>query len=352
VKDQKRIRDYGIKIGTLRTGEKNSITDVAGVKVGHVTLEEKEVKTGVTAILPHSGNLFHEKVIAASHVINGFGKTAGTIQIEELGTIETPIILTNTLSVGTASDALVDYMLTQNEDIGDKTGTINPVVCECNDMHLNEIRGKHVHKQHVLEAIKNADIEFKEGNVGAGTGMACYQMKGGIGSSSRVIEAGNQSYTVGVLVLSNFGLKQDFILNGLSAGQLIQEIDKKKELYDSDQGSVIILIATDFPMTERQLKRISKRAVVGLNRTGSYIGNGSGDIVISFSTAQHVQHYEEDFVVPSQMLNENKIDHVFRAVAEATEEAVLNSMITAERTTGRNGNTLYSLKEYMEDIIG
>ncbi|SHH19926.1 D-aminopeptidase [Caloranaerobacter azorensis DSM 13643] len=350
MKGQKRIRDYCVIIGELKPGEKNAITDVKGVKVGHVTLNNGSVKTGVTAILPHEGNIFKDKVIASSHVINGFGKTIGTIQIEELGTIETPIILTNTLSVGLATDALIEYMLKENEDIGFTTGTVNPVVCECNDGYLNDIRGRYVKKEHVFEAIQNADVEFEEGAVGAGAGMSCYGLKGGIGSSSRQIELDNRTYTVGILVLSNFGRKEDLTINGIRIGKMISEKNKVK-CNESDKGSIIVILATDIPMTSRQLKRISRRAVIGLNRTGSYMGNGSGEIVIGFTTSNRISHYEKEATTNIKMFNENKIDVVFRAVAEATEEAILNSLICADTTEGRDGHIRYSLKEYIGLIL-
>lgn len=188
MKNQKRIRDYGITIGEFKTGEKNSITDVEGVKVGHCTIDNNRAKTGVTAIIPSQENIFKNKLMTACHVINGFGKSIGTIQIEELGTIETPIILTNTLSVGIAADALVNYMLQQNDDIGLATGTVNPVVCECNDGYLNHIREGFVKKEHIFKAIQDASIEFEEGDIGAGKGMCCFGLKGGIGTSSRILE--------------------------------------------------------------------------------------------------------------------------------------------------------------------
>lgn len=342
MKGQKRLRDYGIIIGKMRTGEKNSITDVKGVKVGHVTLKDKEIQTGVTAILPHEGNTFKEKVMAVSHVINGFGKTMGTIQIDELGTIETPIILTNTLGIGTAADALIDYMLQENEDIGNTTGTVNPVVCECNDQYLNNIRGKFIKKEHIFEAIRNADTDFEEGAVGAGRGMSCLGFKGGIGTSSRILEFDEEIFTIGVLVMSNFGAKGDLLIDGAKVGESVKEL--KKGMNDSeDRGSIIIILATDIPLTERQLKRISKRAVVGLSRTGSYIGNGSGDVVIGFSTANRINHYEDRYIVPIRILNENKIDMAFRAAAEAVEEAILNSMVCSETVLGKDGNIRESL---------
>ncbi|MGB8954473.1 MAG: P1 family peptidase [Tumebacillaceae bacterium] len=346
---QKRIRHYGFTIGTLPTGPRNSISDVAGVTVGHCTLNDGPVKTGVTAILPHPGNLFQDKVLAAAHVINGFGKTAGTIQIEELGTIETPILLTNTLSVGTAADALIEYMLERNPDIGVTTGTVNAVVGECNDMYLNDIRGRHVQKEHVFQALDSASADFAEGAVGAGTGMSCYGLKGGIGSASRRIELGDESYMVGVLVLSNFGAKGDLTIGGVPFGRLIEEQERASS-QESDKGSIMIVLATDLPLSERQLKRVGKRAAIGLARTGSFIGHGSGDIVLAFTTANRVPHAQTASVNMIRMVHEDLLDPAFRAAAEATEEAVLNSMICAQTTVGRDGNTRHSLQEYMHLI--
>jgi len=350
MKGQKRIRDYGIAIGEMEPGKKNAITDVKGVKVGHFTLNDDFIKTGVTAIIPHGGNLFREKPIAASYVINGFGKTSGTIQLEELGNIETPLVLTNTLSVGAAHAALVEYMLKDNEDIGATTGTINPIVCECNDGYLNDIRGMHVKKEHVFKAIESADEEFYEGAVGAGTGMSCYGLKGGVGSASRLVKIGDQVFTVGILVLSNFGAKKDLIIKGIEAGKIISEI-QKSNISEEDKGSIIIILATDIPMTHRQLKRTCKRTGVGLSRTGSFLGNGSGDIAIGFTTTNIIKHYQEDALVSIKMLNENKINDVFRATAEATEEAVLNALICANTTNGRDGHMRHSLNEYINEII-
>jgi D-aminopeptidase len=350
MKNQKRIRDYGISIGRITTGKLNSITDVEGIKVGHVTLIDDDIKTGVTAILPHGGNLFKEKVMASSYVINGFGKSMGLIQVDELGTIESPIILTNTLSIGTACDGVLDYMLSENEDIGNTTGTINPLVCECNDGYLNNIRKRKVERSHVLSAIKNADIEFEEGSVGAGTGMSCLGLKGGIGTASRIVTLDNKDYCLGSLVLSNFGIGEELLINGFKAGEKIKSLlCKNRE--EGDKGSIIMLLATDIPLSERQLKRVCKRAVVGLSRTGSFIGNGSGDIVIAFTTANKVNHYEEKHICDMKVLSDNKIDEVFKAAAESVEEAILNSLICAETTIGRDGHMRYSLKEFIEYII-
>lgn len=343
---KKKIEDYGIDIGVFSKGENNSITDVEGVKVGHVTLDNKDMKTGVTAILPHGGNIFKEKLVAASHVINGFGKSTGIIQIDELGTIETPIILTNTLSVGTAYDALVRYMLEKNEDIGDTTGTVNPVICECNDGVINDIRGLHVKKEDVYEALENCGIEFQEGNVGAGTGMRCYGLKGGIGSSSRLVELDNNKYTIGILVLSNFGSLEDFILNGDYIGpRLIKKIETYSPI--EDKGSIIVILATDLPLSSRQLQRVIKRVEPGIAKTGSYTSNGSGEVVIGFSTANKIKHDEEDHVVKINIINENKINNIFKATVEATEEAILNSLVCSNSTLNRKGERVYSLKDLL-----
>lgn len=279
-------------------------------------------------------------------MINGFGKTIGTIQIDELGTIETPILLTNTLNVGTCSEALIEYTLDQNTDIGRTTGTVNPVVGECNDMVLNDIRTMAVTKAHARKALTKATINFEEGAIGAGRGMKCFGLKGGVGSSSRVIHYKHGNYTVGALVLSNFGQLKDFRLNGREMGE---EIKSKLNTYqdEPDQGSIMIIIATDLPVTERQLKRIIKRASVGIGRTGSFFGNGSGDIVIGFSTANKVTHANTKKLQQFSAIHDEEIDQAFQAVAEATEEAILNSMVTAETTVGRSKYKLHSLSEFI-----
>ncbi len=332
-----------IIIGKIKKGPKNLITDVKGVKVGHVTLDDGKIKTGVTAILPHEGNIFREKVMAGSCVINGFGKSMGLIQIEELGNIETPIIMTNTLSIGTAATGLIRYMLEQNDDIGSTTGTVNCVVTECNDGTLNDIRGLHVKEEHVFEAIKNASDTFEEGAVGSGTGMCCYGLKGGIGSSSRVVKLDNVEYTVGAIVMSNFGRKGDLIINGEKIGEKAEKIDE----LEKEKGSIIIIIATDIPLSERQLKRVSRRAVIGLGRTGSHLGNGSGDICISFTTANKIKHYSDTEIIDIKMVDDSKIDSIFRAAIEAVEESVVSSLYHAKTTIGINDTMKRSLREYI-----
>ncbi|NLC02773.1 MAG: P1 family peptidase [Tissierellia bacterium] len=345
----KKIRDYGFHIGNLPTGKNNSITDVPGVTVGHVTLDEYNSKTGVTAILPHGGNLFKEKVIGASHIINGFGKSTGLIQIDELGTIESPIILTNTLNVGTAHEGLVQYMLDTNEDIGISTGSVNPIICECNDGELNHIRDLHVKSHHVFDAIKNASEIFQEGNVGAGTGMICYNLKGGIGSASRIINLDGKEYTIGILVLSNFGHLGDLRLNGKYVGPEISNQIKDLNIRE-EQGSIITILGTDIPLSSRQLKRVIKRIYPGISRTGSYTGNGSGEVSIGFSTANIINHYEENDIIDIKVINENKIDRIFRATVEATEEAILNSLICSTTTIGRDNKKVYSLVDFIDKI--
>jgi D-aminopeptidase len=337
---RKRLRELGKSIGNYKTGEYNSITDVEGVKVGHCTLREDRddttIRSGVTAILPHSGNLFREKVFANSHVINGFGKTAGTIQINELGLLESPIMLTNTLSVGDVLQGTVQYMLEKTPEIGDTAGTVNAVVGECNDSYLNDIRGLHVGPEHVKKAIESAKSGVvEEGCVGAGTGMLCLGFKGGVGTSSRIHPFGQEKYTVGALVVTNFGQRKDLRIP--TAAQETSE----KQLPD---GSIMIILATDAPLNERQLERLAKRASFGLSRTGSYASHGSGDIVIAFSTAHKIPHKpsSNENTMSYNFLREDgeHISKLFEMTADTVEEAIWNSLCKAETTTGREGRTV------------
>lgn len=350
-----------IKIGEMRKGKRNLITDVSGVKVGHFTINNGDIQTGVTSIIPHSKNIFKNKLVTSSYVINGFGKTAGLIQIEELNTLETPIILTNTLSVGVAFNALVKYSLKNNKDIGVNTGTVNPIVCECNDGYLNDIRKLSIKEEHIFEAIKNTSVKFEEGSIGAGRGMSCYGLKGGIGSSSRIVQLDNKDYTVGVLVLTNHGRMKDFIINGQYIGKEIEELLKKEELNkkrknkaaimeEKDKGSIISIIATDIPLDSNSLKRVCKRASVGIARGGSHIGNGSGEIVIAFSTACKIPHYKKNDIIKTETIHSEKIDTIFRAVIEAEEEAILSSMINATEVTGFLAHKRKSLKDYIKKL--
>ncbi|MFD1359848.1 P1 family peptidase [Fictibacillus halophilus] len=333
-----KVRDRGIIVGTFSSGKKNCITDVEGVKVGHVTLDypindTEYACTGVTAILPHDGNLFQEKVTAASYIINGFGKTTGLVQLNELGVLESPIMLTNTFGVPAVTQGTLQYMLEQNPEIGDTTGTVNVVVGECNDSYLNSIRHFPVKPDHAIEAILKAkDEAAEEGAVGAGKGMICFGYKGGIGTSSRVV---SEKYTLGCLVLSNFGKREEFKYSH-SKGE------KTEGLSETSDGSIMIVLATDAPLSDRQLLRVAKRCGIGLGRTGSHFSNGSGDIVIAFSTAHKIPHFNEKETEIRTQLREDLpiMNELFTAAAEATEEAILNSLSQAETTTGRNGHTV------------
>ena len=322
-------------------GERDLITDVPGVKVGHVTLKEGDIHTGVTAVLPHGDNCFQNKVMAGVSVINGFGKSVGLIQIQELGTIETPILLTNTLSVGTACEELTRYMLEGNPDIGVTTGTVNCVVTECNDGRLNDIRGLHVRPEHVRQALESASEDFEEGAVGGGTGMVCLGLKGGIGSASRRVEVDGQTYTVGALVMSNFGAPGNLIIGGKHYDTNLGRDERK------DEGSIIMLLATDIPLNERQLSRLAKRSMVALGRVGSYCGNGSGDIAIAFTTANRLPHYSEKNILETRMFYDENIDRVFVAGVEAVEEAIISSLYHAETTTGIRGNCYLGLRDFV-----
>ncbi|GAU77008.1 GNAT family N-acetyltransferase [Fusibacter sp. 3D3] len=339
-----RAHEIGLKIGSLKRGALNKITDVAGIRVGHSTIQSGASQTGVTVILPSAEDMFKHKMIAASHVINGFGKTTGLIQVDELGTLETPIALTNTLAVGRVQDALIDYMLASSES---EIKSINPIVGECNDSYLNDITHKSVQAYHVLDAIKNAEIDFSEGAIGAGRGMSCHQLKGGIGSSSRCFSIGKAQYTLGVLVLSNHGILTDLIVDHNQIGSCIDSLRRAAINEEAvDKGSCMIIVATDLPVSDRQLKRICKRAVSGLARLGSYIGHGSGEIVIGFSTANRIGITTASELMSYTFIQENQMDIAFRAVIESTEEAVLNSMLTAESVEGVNGNKRESFQTY------
>ena len=336
---------WGFRVGSLPHGPLNKISDVPGVTVGHCTLADGDVQTGVTALLPHPGDTFHDKVLAASHVINGFGKTIGLVQIDELGTLETPILFTNTLSVGTAATALVKYMLDRCPDICETTGSVNPVVCECNDSGLNDIRGLHVTEENVFAALADCRADFAEGAVGAGRGMRCHGLKGGIGSSSRALELDGQTFHMGALVLSNHAKFDDLIIAGVPVARRLEQAAQVPP--HEDKGSIITVLATDVPLSERQLGRVARRVLVGLSRTGSFCGNGSGEIVIAFSTGNRISHYPQSDLVTLRAVSETKMDLLFRAAAECVEESVLSSLLHAETVTGRNGLTVRSLADLL-----
>lgn len=369
-----RVRDVGISIGELATGPQNAITDVAGVRVGHMTLVEGEgplrpgygpVRTGVTVVLPHEGNLFRHKVHAAVHTINGFGKPFGFEQVRELGLIESPIALTNTLNVGLVADALVEHSIRQNPDIGIRTGSVNVLVAETNDAWLNDLQGRHVRAGHVWAAIESAQGALPpvpaEGNVGAGTGTCCFGWKGGIGTSSRVLPEQAGGFTLGVLVQSNFGRARDLTVCSVPVGQHILPPEAPRLVRPAqpdpsqDTGSVVTVLATDAPLDPRQLQRLCVRVAAGLARVGSYLGHGSGDFVIAFSTARRVEYAPQVLTTTQTVLadEEQVLSWLFRAVVESVEEAVLNSLFRAETMVGRDGHTAHSLpvKEVAELVL-
>ncbi|MDO5410344.1 MAG: P1 family peptidase [Lachnospiraceae bacterium] len=406
----RRIRDYGITIGSLPAGKYNSIADVDGVTVGHSTIDTDRHKTGVTVILPCKDNLFANKMAASAYVLNGFGKTAGTLQINELGTLESPIALTNTLNVGLVHDALVSHMIKRCQEDNYPLFSFNPVVGECNDCHLNDIKDRAVTAEHVFAAIESAASDFEQGDVGAGKGTICYGLKGGIGSASRQLEIGGKIFHIGVLVQSNFGKMEDLIINGREIGTAIKKLiaaekqtaiekqsgtekqsatekqtstekqsaaeNSESPLKTRDEGSIMSIIATDLPLSSRQLHRILKRAAIGLGRTGSHVGHGSGDVMIGFSTANRFPASLPTASVPSTasapstaasfstvsaqtdsglfpcvtVLHEQLMDLPFRAVIEAEEEAVLNSLAAADTVTGCTGATCRSLDFWFKKL--
>ena len=340
-----RARDFNIHTGILNTGKWNAITDVPGVKVGHSTIvKDNNIRTGVTAIIPHDGNLFQEKVPAAVYVGNGFGKMMGISQIAELGNIETPILLTSTLNAPKVADALIDYMiaLPGNENVK----SVNSVIGETNDGGLNDIRGRHNQKSNVFEALNTAKTgPVKEGNIGAGTGTECLGFKGGIGTASRVLPASRGGYTVGVLVQSNFGGVLN--INGAPVGRELHNyyMMEPKEKYKAD-GSCMIIIATDAPLSARNLERLAKRSYIAFGNVGAFSSNGSGDYSIAFSTHQNsrIPHNNTNRkLVETQDIHNDDLSPLFMAVWEATEEAILNSMFAAETTTGINNRTVKAL---------
>lgn len=332
-----------LNIGQMERGPRNAITDVPGVRVGHCTVDDARHKTGVTVILPCGDDIFQRKMVAACHVLNGFGKTAGLMQIGELGTLETPIALTNTLNVGMVHDAMVEYMCRRAEQSGYTIGSVNPVVCECNDASLNDIRHRAVGQKEVFAAIESASADFALGDAGAGKGMTCHDLKGGIGSSSRIVEIGGERFTLGVLVLTNHGCLHDLTIGGERVGAAIEG-----HIHEDtpDEGSCIMIVGTDLPVTSRQLGRIIRRCAVGLARLGSFTGHGSGEVMVGFSTANRIP--AKGGVLDFRCIHESHIDDAFRAAAEATEEAVLRSMLEAKPVTGYSGKTRRSLREFWQ----
>lgn len=338
-----RVAEYGIRIGVMQPGKLNAITDVAGVKVGQTSISKADsIRTGVTAILPHGGNLFQQKVPAAVFVGNGFGKLTGISQIQELGNIESPIVLTNTMNVSTGIEAIIYYTLAQkgNENVQ----SVNAVVGETNDGYLNDIRGRHVKTSDVLQAINTAtDGPVIEGNVGAGTGTVCFGFKGGIGTASRVIPKSMGGYTVGVLVQTNFG--GVLTIDGVPVGEELKKYYLNDKLNEPVDGSCMMVVATDAPLDARNLERLAKRAFMGLAKTGGIASNGSGDYVIAFSThvGIRVLHETKDSLQQGNVLRNDAVSPLFMAAIEATEEAIINSLFMAETSKGKNDRTVEAL---------
>ncbi|MBT5767062.1 MAG: P1 family peptidase [Kordiimonadaceae bacterium] len=335
--EQVRSRDIGLKPGILNTGDLNAITDVEGVLVGHVTLDLGDsVRTGATAIIPHGGNIYQNKVPAAAVIGNGFGKMMGYTQIHELGEIETPILLTNTLNVPRAADAILDWTLAQEGN--EAVRSVNNVVGETNDAGLNDIRGRHLTADIIIKAIEGAKSgSVEEGDVGAGKGTSAFGWKGGIGTSSRVLPDELGGYTVGVLVQSNYG--GILMMDGVPVGEELNQF-YLQDYVDSDvaDGSIMMIVATDAPLSDRNLERLGNRAMTGLARTGSSMTNGSGDYVISFSTAESVRRTSDRRNENAQIeeIPNNRVSPLFQAAAEATEEAIYNSLLMARSVTSKN----------------
>lgn len=321
------------------------ITDVPGVRVGHRTLMHGDVCTGVTAVLLHGGNVFQDRSAAASYVLNGFGKSVGLMQLDELGQIETPILLTNTLSVGTCATALARRAIEQNPGIGRRLATVNPVVAECNDGYLNDIQAMAVTEADACAALDAAGIEFASGAVGAGAGMSCFGFKGGIGTASAAIALDGQPFQLGVLALCNFGRLGDLCLPG---GQRAASPAGSGPENGPENGSVIVVMATDIPLEHRQLARIIRRGGVGIARMGSFWGHGSGDVFIGFSTANRTPVAASSELLPMRRLAEPRIDRLFEAMAEVTGSAVLDALMSAGTTTRRAGHVRQGLREALE----
>lgn len=343
------------RVGVLPSGRRDAITDIGRVRVGHHTLARGDLQTGVTVVLPHGGDPFRDKVPAAATVINGFGKSTGLIQVEELGVLETPIGLTNTFGVGTVANAQIRQAVARNPEIGRSWPTVNPLVFECNDGYLNDIQAMAVAEPHYDLACADASETPAQGAVGAGRGMSSFSLKGGIGTASRACTlVGAGAHAVGALVLANFGRAPNLLVAGRPLGRELAALRTGAARSDSagadqagtpEKGSIIILLATDAPLDARQLRRLSLRAAAGLARTGSVFGHGSGDISLAFTTAYTVPHDAARNKAPPALVHESAIDPLFEAAAEATEQAIVNALWSAQTVVGRDGHIRYSLTE-------
>ena len=344
-------------VGHLPAGARNAITDVAGVRVGHATVADGPVQTGVTVVVPPAGNWFMHKLPAGLAVINGFGKSAGLVQLAELGQIETPIALTNTFGVSAVVQAQIAQCIAANPECGRSLSTVNALTLECNDGYLSDIQRMAVTAAHYREALDSAGTAFAQGAVGAGRGMSCFQLKGGVGSASRVVDVGGKAFTVGALVLANMGKLQDLRWGGALVGEALQQrmqaleqaaASQRDAANDVDKGSIIMLLATDAPLDSRQLTRVARRAAAGLANTGSCYGHGSGDIALAFSTAYTVPADAAEPMPQMAMLHEAQLDPLFRAAADAVEQSIVHALWHGETVQGRDGNCRWALR----DVLG
>jgi D-aminopeptidase len=342
--------DAAPHVGTLASGATGTIADVSGVRVGHCTLDAGDVQTGVTVLLPHAGDLFREKVPASACVINGFGKSIGLMQLEELGVLETPVALSNTFAVGALAQAQIRAAVAANPQIGRGLPTVNPLVFECNDGYLNDIQALAIQEEHYLAACAAASADFARGSVGAGRGMSSFDLKGGIGTSSRVVQATGAQYTVGALVLANFGRLPMLTIDGVPVGrELAARAASNRATQVPEKGSIIMLIATDAPLDARQLRRVAMRAAAGLARTGSVYGHGSGDIAMAFSTAYTLAHDAPTYALPP-LLADSQLDPLFQASADCVEQAILDALWRASTVQGRDGHMRLALREAVPDL--
>jgi D-aminopeptidase len=349
-----RARELGLPLGRFKPGKHNAITDVAGVLVGHSTIFRGDagpltpgigpVRTGVTAILPNESNIFMDRLAGGAFVLNGAGEVSGLTQVMEWGLLETPILLTNTMSVGAVSDAMARVMVEQYPGIGSEHDVIIPVVGECDDSYLNDISGRHVTEAHVREALANAKAgPVPEGSVGGGTGMITCDFKAGIGTSSRKLPQVFGGYTLGVLVMSNFGKMHNLRVAGLPVGEFLAEKFKHLPRRQFSYGSIIAVVATDAPLLPHQLSRLCKRVALGIGRVGSYAAHGSGEIIVGFSTANVVPRRTRKMVYKMKLLLDQRVDPLYEAVMEATEEAILNSLCMATMMSGVDGHEVPAL---------
>jgi D-aminopeptidase len=335
------------RIGALPSGSRDSIGDVEGVTVGHATLADGPIQTGVTVIRPHGADAYRHSVPAAAVVINGFGKTLGLLQLNELGTLESPIALTNTFSVGTIYTAMIKHALRDNPAIGRMAPTLNPIVAECNDGWLNDLHAFAIREEHYGQALRSANADFDQGSVGAGRGMSCFGLKGGIGSASRVVGSESARFVVAALVLANFGRLPQLTIRGIPLGRRLAEIANEAPRV-REQGSIIVVVATNAPLDHRQLRRVAMRASAGIARTGSNFGHGSGDIVIAFAT-NGVDAASTGSGRPPADVPDAALDPLFDAAAESTEQSIVNALFAADTVRGYADHVRRAIRECLPD---